>query len=83
MKRYTVTEKQLEQLKKLLEKIEELPEHICERFYADYVEPIDGVVSEYQYQNTKTNALGESTEPLRDLKFLVEDIEGQEVSENA
>lgn len=80
MKRYTVTEKQLDELKKLVEKFEELPENICNSFYADYVEPIDGTISEYQYHKTKNNALAEPSDYIRELKYIVEDVERQEVA---
>ncbi len=81
MKTYAITEKQLDELKRLIEKFEQLPENICSHFYADYVEPINGAISEYQYQNTKTNALVEPAEHLRELKYFVEDVEKQEEKE--
>lgn len=49
-------------------------------FYTDYVEPIDGVISEYQYHKTKNNALAEPSDYIRELKYIVEDVERQEVA---
>lgn len=75
---YTVTEKQFEQLKKLLEVFESAPVKIAddenEMIVAEGGDPIEDLVD-----------ILDSTirEPLRELKYLVEDIEGQEVAENA
>lgn len=73
MKRYTVTEKQLDELKKLLERLEETPREKAdeenEMIQCEGGEPIESLA------DILSDALAE---PLRELKFLVEDIEGQE-----
>lgn len=73
MKNYTVTEKQLEALKKLLETFDELPraaaESENEMIAAEGGEPIESL------RDILSDALAE---PLRELKFLVEDVERQE-----
>lgn len=74
MKHY-ITEKQFEQLKKLIETFEELPRtaandenEMIEAEGGDPIESLGGII-EAAIMN-----------PLRELKFLAEDIEGQEVA---
>lgn len=75
MKHYTVTEKQLDELKKLLERLEETPREKAdeenEMIQCEGGEPIESL------RDILSDALAE---PLRELKFLVEDVERQEAS---
>lgn len=74
MKRYNVTEKQLEQLKKQLEELETAPVKIAddenEMIVAEGGDPIEELF------DILNRAIAE---PLRELKYLVEDVERQEV----
>ena len=73
MKSYIVTEKQLDELKKLLERLEETPREKAdeenELIQCEGGNPIETL------RDILSDALAE---PLRELKFLVEDIERQE-----
>lgn len=75
-KRFFVTEKQLNELKKLLERYEGMAKEVSldEDFIADEYIPI--VVP--MVESSVEAALAE---PNRDLKFWIEDIEGQEPDE--
>ncbi|WP_352401585.1 hypothetical protein [Synergistes jonesii] len=75
-KRFFVTEKQLDELKKLLERYEGMPEEVSldEDFIADEYIPI--VVP--MVESSVEAALAE---PNCDLKFWIEDVEGQEPDE--
>ena len=70
---YTITEKQLDELKKLLERLEETPrekaDEETELIQCEGGEPIETL------RDILSDALAG---PLREMKFLVEDIEGQE-----
>lgn len=76
MKSYAVTEKQLDELKKLLESLEETPrekaaESENEMIAAEGGEPIESLA------DILSDALAE---PLRELTFWIEDIERQEAN---
>ncbi|KEJ93193.1 hypothetical protein [Synergistes jonesii] len=68
MKSYIVTEKQLDELKKLYERCKEL-------LRVTLVDCFDFGEDEHETVKASVDALAE---PLRELKFLVEDIERQE-----
>ncbi|MEG1604194.1 MAG: hypothetical protein RR340_11350 [Cloacibacillus sp.] len=66
MKRYDVTDKQLEALKKLIEQYEELSDYFnVETLAEDELASIEKDLAELN----------------RDMKFLVEDIESQEIEQ--
>ncbi|KEJ93344.1 hypothetical protein [Synergistes jonesii] len=73
-KRFFVTERQLDELKKLLERYEGMPEEVSldEDLIADEYIPI----VEPMVESSVEAALAE---PNRDLKFWIEDVEGQEL----
>lgn len=73
-KRFFVTERQLNELKKLLERYEGMPEEVSldEDLIADEYIPI----VEPMVESSVEAALAE---PNRDLKFWIEDVEGQEL----
>lgn len=75
-KRFFVTERQLDELKKLLERYEGMPEEVSldEDLIADEYIPI----VEPMVESSVEAALAE---PNRDLKFWIEDVEGQEPDE--
>ncbi|KEJ91114.1 hypothetical protein [Synergistes jonesii] len=77
MKRYIITEKQLDELKKLLERYEEgLPTRYCGGSAVDDLEAAQDLIDEMEESVEKDwNSLFET---WRDLKFLIEDVEGQE-----
>lgn len=72
-KRFFVTERQLDELKKLLERYEGMPEEVSldEDLIADEYIPI----VEPMVESSVEAALAE---PNRDLMFWIEDVEGQE-----
>lgn len=75
-KRFFVTERQLDELKKLLERYEGMPKEVSldEDLIADEYIPI----VEPMVESSVEAALAE---PNRDLKFWIEDVEGQEEGE--
>lgn len=76
MKRYTITEKQLDELKKLLERLEETPREKAdeenELIQCEGGEPIESL------RDILSDALAG---PLREMKFWAEDVERQEAAE--